>query len=240
MEDEAVGGEGALVTWTGDGHRLYPATSRLERVLTSPQGRWIAIVAEDGDMQGDPKGQYSLHLFDADVSSEVARVALGDEAPWLVEVADDGRVLLAPNHQPAIVVEPDGTQHTLSGLTEVTAWSSEAGLYGVTTVLREGSGGCNAVVTAAGEQLWESCDWYVTGFSPDATWAYAWSSGFGGYGLADVALLDARTGAVVRRVEIPSTTDDPGMVMDAAFESDDSVLLQVEAGDRAAWCGSMS
>ncbi len=120
-----------------------------------------------------------------------------------------------------------------AGLSGATAWSPDAGLYGVTTRLTEARH-CSAVRTETGRTLWSTCDWSLTGFSPDGRWVYGMPPIPAGYGQSQVAVLDARTGEVVRTIDVASATDDPGMVRDHTFESDDTLLLQVEAGDQAA------
>ena len=54
-----------------------------------------------------------------------------------------------------------------------------------------------------------------------------------GYASTSAAVLDAGTGAVVRVIRSSDATT-PAGVMDAAWESDDALLLQVEQGTQAA------
>jgi len=231
--DDPIGpGEGRLVTAAGDVQRLYGAVDRLTQVVSSPDGRWTALLYEIGDPQTTrPTGRFGLSVFDATARSVVFQQEVGESYPWLAAVTDDGRVLVQPTDGRALVYS-DGDLEP-ADVTGATAWSPEAGLYAVTTRLTE-SEHCTAVRTQAGPRLWETCDWSVTGFSPDGRWAYGMPPIPAGYGQDRVAVLDARTGEVVRRVTVGSGSTDAGIIRDHTFESGDTLLLQVEAGDQAA------
>ncbi|MGH3329920.1 MAG: hypothetical protein ACRDPJ_01325 [Nocardioidaceae bacterium] len=81
------------------------------------------------------------------------------------------------------------------------AGASESGLIaGMTTVTDEGS--CSAVVRADGfQRLWQTCDFTLLTFSPDGRHVLATSSYRDGLGDRELAILDARTGEVVRHYE---------------------------------------
>ena len=231
--DDPIGvGEGRLVTAAGDVLRLYGADDELYQVKASANGRWTALLYELGDAKtGHLTGRFGLSVFDAATRQVVRKANLGSTYPWIAGIADDGRVLVQPTNAPTLLYHR-GTLRP-AGLSGATAWSPDAGLYGVTTRLTEARH-CSAVHTETGRTLWTTCDWSLTGFSPDGRWVYGMPPIPAGYGQSQVAVLDARTGAVVRTIDVASATDDPGMVRDHTFESDDTLLLQVEAGDQAA------
>lgn len=108
----------------------------------------------------------------------------------------------------------------------VTAVSQAANLIaGFTEITDEG--GCSAVYDGpTGEQLWDTCDYSVLGFSPDGRYALGSHAYLDGAGIAFSMIFDARTGESVHTFD----TAEDGVIFDSAFEDDSHVLIIYNAG----------
>ncbi len=153
----------------------------------------------------------------------------------VLAVGEDGSVVLQPEagRRPALLVD-DGDVTEL-GASELTAWSFTAGLLATVTEVSD-FGSCSDVRSTdepggVGETVWSTCDWQVSGFSPDGRWAYGTPAYADGYGPTTVAVLDAATGSVVRELRFGTGDRHGGTFMDAAWESEDTLLLRVESDD---------
>lgn len=97
------------------------------------------------------------------------------------------------------------------------------------------SGSCSHVVElASGQPLWETCDHQIRGFSPDRSFAWAGPGYADGYAPARIAILDAETGTVIRKLQGPEDFDRPVFFMNATFEDEDHLLIQAEQDSQTA------
>jgi hypothetical protein len=110
----------------------------------------------------------------------------------------------------------------------VSAVSEASGLVaGRLSVSDDGS--CWAVLRAGGGTSWEQCDFSLDHFSQDGRFLLAGPAYRDGLGDTTAAVLDARTGSVLLRIQMPRGA----FLADTAFEDDGTVLLS--AHDAGAW-----
>ncbi|MGA9345983.1 MAG: hypothetical protein WBV37_12845 [Nocardioidaceae bacterium] len=102
-------------------------------------------------------------------------------------------------------------------------------MAGRTTDMRKGERACSAMLsTSDASELWRSCTWRPTEFSPDGSRVFAISSDTEGFGPRAAAILDSRTGAIIREFTTPGTFGR------ATFEADNAlVIVTVDRGNSA-------
>ncbi len=220
---------------------LQSDNSALDSVASAPSGAYTAAVSSQLTDQGDvvPDAARVLWVHDASATAPDADVGVFglplDGRTRVVAVGEDGSVVLQPEagRQPALLVD-DGETTELE-VSELTAWSFTADLLATITEVSD-FGSCSDVrrtdeTGQVGETAWSTCDWQISGFSPDGRWAYGTPAYADGYGPTAVAVLDASSGEVVRTLRFGTGQRHPGTFMDAAWESEDTLLLRVESDD---------
>jgi len=235
-------GERAVVTELQDDGRgprlyLYDNTSVQARAMLVEQGadstvvsadyRWLAYVdAGEGGAAG------TITVADAETGrSDVFEFA--DRSAELLAVVD-GTVYFQTDSSGARL-QSWSTADGLSDLPYDTAMVSDDGSLIATVSARTDTGNCHELVDSASDAArWETCDWTPAEVSPGGRWVYATPAYADGYGPTRVAVLDAETGQVVREVRLDSGERSIGVVRDAEWESENSLLLQVESGGEAA------
>ncbi len=232
-------GDTAVVTESYDaGGALYrydPTTDMQTRdvlvevdtsgVLTSADHRWLAYAET-----GEDRATTTITVADAETGAS-GRVEVAGGTIELLNVVD------------GIVYWQSGGNGMLHSWSPVGESSTHD--YRATMVSDDGTLAsavtrdtdvtqCRTLVELASDEVrWRTCDWTPEAVSPDGRWVYATPAYADGYGPVEVAVLDAETGEVVRTVGF-GTGEDVGFFRDAAWESDDAVLLQVEAAGQAA------
>jgi hypothetical protein len=129
------------------------------------------------------------------------------------------------------VASVSGPDRELTGLERASATSEAAGLVaGVTRSSASTGESCVGVVEPATGQapLWESCDRYLVGFSPDGQYVAALGSLDSPEGQPTVSVLDARTGDPV--VEFRQAGDSKVLVKELAWEDDGHLLAVAHEG----------
>lgn len=162
---------GSVVAWAGPRGAITVIDQTGDEVLTMP-----AI--------DNPSGE----LWTAGVLGEDCKEGRTTDAGCTVYVNDNGAdptAWLSTSH---------GIVDRVPGLLRVGAVSEErvAGMIDATD-----TGSCWQVATAGGDPLWETCDYSLSSFSPDATRLVAMPAYLDGFGPTEVAMLDAETGEVV-------------------------------------------
>ncbi len=125
---------------------------------------------------------------------------------------------------PAPVEQPWPTVISLSA-----ADQADGLMAGRTTDMGKGERSCSAMLSASdASELWRSCTWRPTEFSPDGSRVFAISSDTEGFGPRAAAILDSRTGAVIREFTTPGTFGR------ATFEADNAlVIITIDRGSSA-------
>ena len=102
-------------------------------------------------------------------------------------------------------------------------------MAGRTTDMGQGERACSAMLSSNdASELWRSCTWRPTEFSPDGSRVFAVASDTEGFGPRAVAILDSRTGAVIREFTTPGTFGR------ATFEADNALtIITVDRGESA-------
>lgn len=113
------------------------------------------------------------------------------------------------------------------GLQDVT----EGGLAAVMTESQdEGScGGVHDLTTS--DYLWQTCDYFLLGLSPDGRYVQATHPYLDGIGIAWTAILDARTGQELFRLESPGN----GFYGTSAWQDDEHLLVTFFEYDSQEW-----
>lgn len=88
-----------------------------------------------------------------------------------------------------------GVVDTLEPLQHLADVSAQGWLAGLTQVTDTGS--CSAVLDESGQRQWRTCDYRLDRFSPDGRYVVGLDAYADGFADSQVALLDARTGALV-------------------------------------------
>lgn len=109
------------------------------------------------------------------------------------------------------------------GLRTVAGLSSAGELSGITELLIDGS--CSAVLGAAAEREWRTCDHTVGRFSPDGEYVLGHPAYRDGIGDGSLAILDAETGEVVAEWQTAGGTE--AFLNDAVWDTDGTVLATV-------------
>lgn len=208
----------------GDDVFLTQTTEILAWPVANDEGTAVAYVESDGD------------LVVATESGETTTVATGlSENAQLIAVTGD-----CPTGDCRVYVDDDV-------LGETRAYSTEGGFTvpvpGVIGVQDVTEGGLAAVTTQAQDEgscggvydltkadyLWQTCDYYLFGLSPDGKYVEASHAYQDGFGHAWTAILDAATGKELYRFESPgngaqttSVWQDSEHLLVASFEYEPS------------------
>jgi hypothetical protein len=100
----------------------------------------------------------------------------------------------------------DGTTTMLDGYVKAISASPATGLVAVQTRENRDSSGCLGVIdpeTDPTEPVWQTCGYSLGAFSPDGKYVLASTPYLSGFGVTSVAVLDARTGALVASFDQP-------------------------------------
>jgi hypothetical protein len=196
----------------------------------SPDGSWLAWAYDEAGTAGivlspayGPGGGDQSKVVDLPAGEPVEPVGfLGDSLLVSNVVGADGQYVGAR------VDDFAGQTTTPWNVEEVSTVSDASGLVaGLLSVSDNGS--CWAVLEADGGSLWQQCDFSLDHFSPDGRLLLAGPAYRDGLGDATATVLDAGTGSVLLRIQMP-----PGaFVTDTAFEDDGTVLLL--AHDSGSW-----
>lgn len=92
------------------------------------------------------------------------------------------------------------------------------------------NGSCSEVLASSLRSMWKTCDHQLGSFSPDAEHLSAFPAYFDGAGSSELAVLDARTGAVV--LDLHTIKD--GYIAQVVWEDATHLLAVVGQGSRAA------
>ncbi len=112
---------------------------------------------------------------------------------------------------------------TIPGVEEISGVATDGRIAG--QVSHTDAGSCSAVLDEDGTQLWRTCDFSLGRFSPDGRTIVAYPAYRDGAGDGFVSVLDSRTGRVLASFMAPGE----GFVVDAAWESDDSLIAIVRS-----------
>ncbi len=116
---------------------------------------------------------------------------------------------------PAVVEQPWPTMVSVSAADQANGL-----MAGRTTDMGKGERACSAMLsTSDASELWRSCAWRPTEFSPDGSRVFAVASDTEGFGPRATAILDSRTGAVIREFTTPGTFGR------ATFEADNALTI---------------
>lgn len=130
------------------------------------------------------------------------------------------------------IAEPDGSISPFADVLGAAAVSPD-GLVSVLTRPQGDLGACFGIVDAALDPttvVWETCERSLGGFSPDGRHVLAGPAYLDGVGDREVAVLDARTHALVADFDQPR--DGQLIVGQHGWESDDAVLAVASEGPR--------
>jgi len=252
-EVDAKGDIRAAAVFNGGAHLYINRDNVVELVRITPQGtgqlgaaagfplasadlRWNAYAIDDGQ-----RG-VTLTLFDSQESTAVSSTLTKADGVDLHAVVG-GTVYFRP-------ILPNGTKLPLQswaagedaptvvpGSYAATAVSSDGRLIAdLTKVTDFGTQTCSDVVdqAASGATLWTTCKNQVLGFGPDGLFAWAGPEYADGYAPVEIAILDARTGEVIRKLQGPGDIDHPVFFMAATFEDEDHLLIRAEQDGQTA------
>lgn len=237
---EAYGEWVAVTAFDGNLLRLYRfdnsgqraaevlVESGAESTVASADHRWLAYVdAGEGGAAG------SITVVDTETGRTDTHGLTGRSAELLAVV--DGRVYWRSVGAGRSVTEMWSAIDGSSSYRHESVMVSDDGrLAGVVTV-RSDYGNCHALLEVeSGDRRWSTCDWTPESVSPDGRFVYATPAYADGYGPVEVAVLDAATGEVLRRLELTADPGQGGFFMDARWEGDQTLLLQAEALGQAA------
>ena len=142
-------------------------------------------------------------------------VTVGDAA-HLIGFLRDRVVYSLSGH--LYTVDGNGNRTVLPGASLADAASSNGDL-----LVGRVDGGSKVVAASTGRVLWTDPQWFAGPFSPDGRYLAAYQTATGGE-FETVAILDARTGAVVARTQLDGIEVLPD-VPPAAWDTDDSLLI---------------
>ncbi|WP_327639501.1 hypothetical protein OHB24_14385 [Kribbella sp. NBC_00482] len=110
----------------------------------------------------------------------------------------------------------------LKGIPKALAVSG-AGTAGSLTTLADQSSCSSLLTVPAGKRLWRTCDYMITGFTPDGATVIAGSKYQDGYGDGIAAVLSAKNGSLLHEWS--------GVFRQAVPEDDQHILLLADTGD---------
>ena len=248
----------AVAAFDGGAHAYVSRNGAAELVRVTPEGsevlgaaagtpiasadlRWNAYALGDVDKFGNVLRGITLTLFDSqDGSTSEINLPAANNVDIYALV--DGTVYLRPQSS-------DGTELPLqswaageaaptvvSGSFAATAVSPNGDLVAdLTKVTDFGTQTCSDVVDlVSGADVWATCKNQVLGFSPDGSFAWAGPEYADGYAPVEIAILDARTGEVIRELQGPGDIDHPVFFMNASFEDEDHLLIRAEQDGQTA------
>jgi hypothetical protein len=193
---------------------------------SSPDHRYLAYLG-DGSLtvvDTDDGSEATLPTGPTDYLSLVSFV--GDEV-YLVHANDDALLRWRVGARTAVA---------MNGVMRATAVSADGELIADMREIDDlSASSCTRVMSAAdGDVLWETCKHRIEGFSPDG--GYVWGSAAYGDGAGDTyaAVLDARTGDPIMRIDGPDDADRQLSIVSGRFESDTTLLLSTEQAGEAA------
>ncbi len=237
------GGAHAYLSRNGSGELIRVTAAGVEALGTaaagpigSPDLRWNAYATGRADKYGNVRTGITLAVFDsADGSTSTLPLAGANNVRFVALI--DGTVYFRPER-------PDGGPQPLSswaagqpgpsvvpGSYDATALSPDGQVVADLTKITD-TGSCSRVVdTATDTSLWQTCDYLIHGLTGQGEYSWAGPAYADGYSLGDLAILDGRTGEVIRR--LPSF-DSHVDFLDAVFEGADHLLLRAEQDGRTA------
>jgi len=188
----------------------------------SPDGRWFAYSSNEN-------GKRQLVLVD-EMNDKTSTLTLpGRQQAYVVSVVD-GTVYYSSDLalRPLYQWSAGESQATQVADVQANAVSPDGGLVvNFTPDPSNDDDSCGAVLdVGSGSELWERCNLIAKSFSPDGSLVVASGEITDGYAPTSLAVLDARSGDVVRRFE--SSTNEPISFRNAVFEDETHLIVHAE------------
>lgn len=228
--------DGSVMFEPGTTAATLPSADNVSQPAVDHDGS-VAWAANGMDVDGRPADVTTI--FYTDTLSGVAAYAYTELSVRQVTAVSDARVMFNATtvdgtqlvgrvdlaaSSPATVEQP------WPQLASLTAASPAHGLMVGRTITMTGSQRpCLAMLSHDdASELWRTCDWIPQEFSADGSRVYAIAANGDGFGPREVAVLDARSGQVVKQLTTPGTFGR------ATFEDTDTLdIVTVEDGRSA-------
>lgn len=198
-----------IVTTESGGAAAYIATHVKE---TGEETAGATVYAEEANDEVQPRTVTVPGVWNARLRGYVDGTVYFDAAP-----AQSGASVLyrwKPGEPKAVVIKSIPNSLAISS----------AGTAGSLTALNDQSSCSTLLTVPAGKRLWVTCDYMITGFTPDAATVIAGPKYQDGYGDGIAAVLDAKNGAPLHEWS--------GVFRQAVPEDDQHLLLLADDGEQ--------
>lgn len=176
---------------------------------------------------GDRGSTRTLHVDSSgDPSEDMTAPAVGSgDGVHLVGFLDPDKLVYQTYGAKSEVRVLDNGDRRLEGLIDARGTSQRNGLVSGLASYTRADGWCYVVrdVTGRRGDLWRTCDFSLGRFSPNGRYVLAGPAFLNGMGDSEVAVLDARTGAVVAHWQ-RAGKDSAGVAAQSVWESTTTVL----------------
>lgn len=228
---KVAGTEQSRVHFIGDdGTRLAVAWPIQGGFAVSPQGNVGVFAEPDGTVMAvqDAGSRYFAigRIPGVDQNVALTAVAVAGENCSGRSEADTCDIYVndVGVSQSTWVLSPHATPHPDQSFRRTTALSSTGDKAGFVDT----NGGCSAVENRRSSVQWETCDHWLTSFSPSGARLLAAPANSDGLGDAAMSVLDARTGDATLTLDAGRHAT----IMSTQWEDDTHVLVDLFAGGR--------
>ena len=197
------------IVTTDDGSAAAYAGTKLKDTGESTAG--ATIYAEQAESQGVQK------ITVPDLWNTTLEAYVGGKVYFDASTTQDGASALyewTPGESKATQLKSIPKALAVSG----------AGTAGSLTTLADQSSCSSLLTVPAGKRLWRTCDYMITGFTPDGATVIAGSKYQDGYGDGIAAVLSAKNGTLLHEWS--------GVFRQAVPEDDQHILLLADTGDQ--------
>ena len=202
-------------------------TPDVTQIVTTDDGSAAAYAGTKLKDTGESTAGATLYAEQAEAQG-VQKITVPDIWNTTLEGYVDGKVYFdasTTQEGPSALYEwtPGESKPTLLKSVPKALAVSGAGTAGSLTTLADQSSCSSLLTVPAGKRLWRTCDYMITGFTPDGTTVIAGSKYQDGYGDGIAAVLSAKNGSLLHEWS--------GVFRQAVPEDDQHILLLADTGD---------
>ncbi|MGW6197107.1 hypothetical protein ACWF0M_13255 [Kribbella sp. NPDC055110] len=203
-------------------------TPDVTQIVTTDDGSAAAYAGTKLKDTGEQTAGATIYAEQAEAQG-VQKITVPDIWNTTLEAYVDGKVYFdaSPTQDGASALyewTPGESKATLLKSIPKALAVSGAGTAGSLTTLSDQSSCSSLLTVPAGKRLWRTCDYLITGFTPDGATVIAGSKYQDGYGDGIAAVLDAKNGSLLHEWS--------GVFRQAVPEDDQHILLLADTGDQ--------
>ncbi|WP_410789063.1 hypothetical protein [Kribbella sp. C-35] len=237
QEVARVGGSALAVVTKGFGNEMLTLDSEgnvtrrtpdVTQIVTTDDGNAAAYAGTKRKDTGEETAGATIYAEQAEGQGGVQKIIVPDIWNTTLEAYVDGKIYFdasTTQDGPSTLYEwtpGESKAAVLKSIPNALAVSSASTAGSLTTLSDQSS--CSSLLTVpAGKRLWRTCDYMITGFTPDGATVIAGSKYQDGYGDGIAVVLDAKNGTLLHEWS--------GVFRQAVPEDDQHVLLLADDGD---------